>query len=138
MVIPRFVAQALLGDDLTVYGTGTQTRCFCDVSDVVRAVVALLDHPGSVGDAFNVGSSEEVTILEVAERVIAATGSPSRISYMSYADVYGDQYEDMLRRVPDTTKIRNLLGWRSEHDLDSIIKRTIAWAQTVGPETMLR
>jgi UDP-glucose 4-epimerase len=137
MVIPRFVAQALLGQDLTVYGAGTQTRCFCDVSDVVRAILALLDEPRAVGEVFNVGSEEEVSIRELAERVIGATGSSSGLRAIPYEEVYGDQYEDMLRRVPDTSKIRRLVGWTPEHDLHSIIKRTIDYAQRVGPDALL-
>lgn len=138
MVIPRLVSQALLGHDLTVYGDGSQSRCFCDVSDVVTAVVGLLDHRDAVGNVYNIGSEEEVTIRELAERIVTATGSSSEIRYLSYEQVYGDQYEDMLRRVPDTTRIRSLLGWRPRHDLDSIIARAIDWAGTVGPETLVR
>lgn len=137
MVIPRFVAQGLLGQDLTVYGDGSQTRCFCDVADIVRAVLALLDEPRATGEVFNVGATEEVTIDGLAERIVAATGSASGIRHIPYEEVYGDQYEDMLHRVPDTTKVQRLLGWAPEHDLDSIIKRTVTYAQEVGPETLL-
>jgi UDP-glucose 4-epimerase len=137
MVLPRFVAHALLGSDLEIHGNGTQTRCFCDVTDVVRAVIGLIDSREAVGEVFNVGSEEEVSISELAERVIAATGSASATRTIPYDEVYGDQYEDMLRRVPDTTKIRTLLGWGPAHDLDSIIKRTIAYAADAGPSTLL-
>ena len=137
MVLPRFVASALLGCDLEVHGTGTQTRCFCDVADVVRAVIGLLDEPQAIGEVFNVGSEEEVSISELADRVLAATGSDSRTRAVPYGEVYGDQYEDMLRRVPDTTKIRTLLSWAPAYDLDAIIKRTIAYAMEVGPEKLL-
>jgi UDP-glucose 4-epimerase len=137
MVVPRFVAQALLGRDVEIHGNGTQTRCFCDVSDVVRAVIGLLDEPKAVGDVFNVGSEEEVTITELADRVLRATGSNSKRRMIPYGEVYGDQYEDMLRRVPDTTKIRTLLAWSPTHDLDAIIKRTVAYATEVGPEKLL-
>jgi UDP-glucose 4-epimerase len=137
MVIPRFVAWALLGQEIQVYGEGTQTRCFCDVEDVVRAVVLMLDSQPAVGQVFNVGSEEEVSIRELAERIVDATGSASKISLIPYDDVYGDQYEDMLRRSPDTTKIRRALGWAPQHDLNGIIKRTIDYAHEVGPETLL-
>ena len=137
MVIPRFVAWALLGQEIQVYGEGTQTRCFCDVEDVVRAVVLMLDSQAAVGQIYNVGSEEEVSIRELAERIVAATGSSSKISLIAYDDVYGDQYEDMLRRSPDTAKIRRALGWAPAHDLNAIIKRTIDYAHEVGPETLL-
>lgn len=137
MVLTRFVAQALIGREITVYGDGTQTRCFCHVSDVVRAVVQLIEEPGAVGEVFNIGSEEEVTIRELGERVIAATGSEAGLRYIPYEEVFGDQYEDMLRRVPDTTKIHTLLGWSPQHDLDGIIKQQIAYALDVGPETVL-
>ncbi|HVL80686.1 MAG TPA: GDP-mannose 4,6-dehydratase [Actinomycetota bacterium] len=138
MVVPRLVAQALLGRPLTVYGDGSQTRCFCHVSDVVRAVVGLLDRPEAAGEPYNVGSNEEVSILELAHRIAARTGSASSIEFVPYEEVYGDQYEDMLRRAPDTTKLRNLLGWEPSHDLDSIIDATVDWAHTVGPERLLQ
>ena len=137
MVIPRFVAQALRGDDLTVYGTGEQSRCFLDVSDCVRAVVALVDERRAIGEVFNIGSTEEVTIAALASRVIDAIGSSSGVRKVEYADVYGDQYEDMLRRVPDTSKIRSLIGWAPERNLDDVIKRTTQWAEHIGPDALL-
>ena len=137
MVLPRLVAQALLGEDLTIYGDGTQSRCFCDVEDVVRAVVGLLDEGSAVGEVFNVGSEEEVTISELADRILEATGSSSATRYIPYHEVYGDQYEDMLRRAPDTTKIRQAIGWSPRHDLKSIIKRTIEYAHEAGPASLL-
>ena len=137
MVIPRLVAQAILGEEMTIFGDGTQTRCFCDVEDVVRAVVLLLDGPAAVGQVFNVGSEEEVSILELAEKIREQTGSASPMRLIPYMEVYGDQYEDMLKRSPDTTKIRRTLGWTPQHTLDAIIKRTIDYAHEVGPETLL-
>jgi UDP-glucose 4-epimerase len=131
------VSQALLGQELTVYGEGTQTRTFCDVSDVVSAVVGLLDHPQAVGDVFNVGGTEEISILELAERIKAVTGSSSPVGLIPYHDVFGDQYEDTLRRVPDTTKIDQLLGWKPQRDLDGIIKRIVEYAERVGPDALL-
>jgi UDP-glucose 4-epimerase len=137
MVLPRLVSQALLGEDLTIYGDGTQTRCFCDVEDATRALVGLLDSAAAVGEVFNVGSEEEVSIIELAERIVAATGSSSGLSLIPYDQVYGDQYEDMLRRSPDTSKIRRAIGWAPQHDLDAIIKRTIEYAHEAGPRTLL-
>jgi len=137
MVVPRFVANALLGRDLEIHGTGEQTRCFCDVSDVVRGVLALIDEPKAAGEAFNVGSEEEVSIAELADRVIAAAGSSSSRRMVPYDQLYGDQFEDIPRRVPDTAKVRGLTGWAPAHDLDSIIKRTIAYATEVGLERLL-
>jgi len=139
MVIPRLVSQALLGEDLTIHGDGAQTRCFCDVEDVVRAVIGLLDEKAAVGEVFNIGSEEEVSIRELGERVIDITGSTSGLSFVPYKEVYGDQYpaEEMLRRSPDTTKIRKAIGWAPQHDLNSIIKRTAHYAQDVGPEVLL-
>jgi UDP-glucose 4-epimerase len=137
MVVPRLVAQALLGRPLTIYGDGNQTRCFCDVEDVVRAVIGLLDSPTAVGHVYNIGSEEEVSIRELAGRILEATGSSSPIEFIPYERVYGDQYEDMLRRVPDTSKIRRAIGWTPVHDLDAIIKRTIDYAHEVGPGFML-
>jgi UDP-glucose 4-epimerase len=138
MVIPRLVSQSLLGQDLTIYGDGTQTRCFCDVEDVIRAVLLLLDSEEAVGEVYNVGSEEEVSILELADRINAATGSGSAVRLIPYEEVYGDQYEDMLHRSPDTAKIRNAFGWTPNHDLDSIIKRTVSYAHEVGTERLLR
>jgi UDP-glucose 4-epimerase len=86
---------------------------------------------------FNVGSEEEVSIVELAERIVKATGSTSELRFIPYGEVYGDQYEDMLKRSPDTTKIRTALGWSPEHDLDSIIRRTIDYATQIGPEALL-
>lgn len=123
MVIPRFVGQALQGQPLTVYGDGRQSRCFCDVSDTVRAVVGLIQHPEAVGRVFNVGSSEEVTILELAERVKTITGSNSPIQLIPYSEAYAPGFEDMRRRVPDTTRIQQLLAWRPQLTLDDTLHR---------------
>jgi UDP-glucose 4-epimerase len=136
-VLPRLVSQALLGEPLTIYGDGRQTRCFCDVEDVVRGVIMLLDTDAASGEAFNVGSTKEVTIIELAERILEISGSASRISYRPYADVYGDNYEDIPRRVPDTSKLRNLTGWSPAHDLNAIIKRMIDHAHAIGPQNLL-
>lgn len=126
MVLPRLVRQALKGEDLTVYGDGTQTRCFCHVSDVVDAVVRLLDEPAAEGDVFNVGSTEEISIKDLAGRVIDITGSPSGIRLVPYEEAYEEGFEDMKRRVPDIGKIRRLVGWEPRRNLDEIIKSIVA------------
>jgi UDP-glucose 4-epimerase len=136
-VLPRLVSQALLGEPISIYGDGSQTRCFCDVEDVVRAVVTLLDSDAALGEAFNVGSTNEVSITELAERILEISGSASQISYRPYAEVYGDNYEDIPRRVPDTSKLRNMTAWSPAHDLNAIIKRMIAHADAVGPAHLL-
>src|SRR5437763_12439344 len=120
MVVPRLVGQALAGEPLTVYGDGRQMRCFCHVADVVRALSGLLSEPRAAGNVFNVGSTEEVSIAELARRIIARTGSSSEISTIPYEEVYGAGFEDMFRRVPDIAKIQSLTGWspsRSPHEI---------------------
>jgi UDP-glucose 4-epimerase len=125
MVIPTFVRQALSERPITVYGTGTQSRCFTYVGDVVRGLVQLMEDPGAVGQVFNIGSSEEVTIGELAEMVKTQTDSRSDIVLVSYDKAYEEGFEDMPRRVPDTTKIRNLIGWRPTLNLEQILQRVI-------------
>jgi UDP-glucose 4-epimerase len=126
MVIPRFVEQALAGEPLTVYDDGKQTRCFCDVRDVVDALTGLIESEEANGDVFNVGSTEEVTILEVAQRVIETTGSSSEIEFISYEKAYKTGFEDMRRRVPDITKVGERIGWKPTRDLTSIIEEVVA------------
>src|SRR5918999_2361577 len=121
MVVPRLVEQALQNRPLTVYGDGRQSRCFCHVADVVDAVIGLLDEPRAEGDVFNVGSTEEITILELAHRIIAATKSSSEIEFLDYRDVFDPGFEDMRRRVPDISKISNLIGWKPTRSLDQIV-----------------
>ncbi len=121
MVLPRFARQALAGEDLTVYGDGQQRRCFCHVFDAVDALVALLDHPGAVGDVFNVGAPHELSINDLARTVIDRVGSTSRIVHIPYEDAYEEGFEDMERRVPDLTKIQALTGWRPALGLDRIV-----------------
>lgn len=111
MVVPRLMQQALNGDPVTVYGDGRQSRCFCNVSDVIRAVVALVACPEAVGRVVNIGSTEEVTIRELAERTISIAQSRSAIEFIPYEKAYEPGFEDMMRRVPDTTRIRELIGW---------------------------
>jgi UDP-glucose 4-epimerase len=123
MVIPRFIGQALRGEPLTVYGDGSQSRCFCDVGDVVRAIVELAEHPDAPGRVFNIGSREEVTIRQLAERVKTVVDSQSEIIFVPYAEAYATGFEDMQRRVPDTERINQMLGWRSEIPLDDTLVR---------------
>ncbi len=126
MVIPTFVKQALAGRPLTVYGDGKQTRCFGYVGDVIGALMKLMAHDNAVGQVFNIGSSEEVSIREVAERVKELTKSDSEIVFVPYAEAYEEGFEDMPRRVPDTTKVNALVGFKPEIKLDGILQKVIA------------
>jgi UDP-glucose 4-epimerase len=127
MVLPRFIRQALSGEPITIYGDGEQSRCFADVADIIEATVKLASHPGAVGQVFNIGSTEEVTIRELAERVIAATGSQSKIVYVPYQEAYAPGFEDMRRRVPDLEKVRKLIGYEPHYTLDETIQRVILY-----------
>jgi UDP-glucose 4-epimerase len=127
MVIPRFVLQALANEPITVYGDGQQSRCFCNVRDVVAAVIGLLNHPAAIGQVFNVGSREEVTICELAERVRARSGSSSKLVFIPYDEAYAEGFEDMQRRVPDLSKIRNLTGWEPHISLDATLDEIISY-----------
>ena len=125
MVIPRFVRQGLAGQPLTVFGTGQQVRCFCHVHDVVPALARLIASDRANGRAVNLGSTEQVTIEGLAQRVIAATGSGAGIERASYLEAYGSGYEDMQRRVPDCTLAGDLVGFRATRSLDEIIQAVI-------------
>jgi UDP-glucose 4-epimerase len=125
MVIPTFVKQALAGRPITVYGDGKQTRCFGYVGDVVGALTALMEHADAVGQVFNIGSHEEVSILEVAERVKELTKSDSEIIFVPYDEAYEEGFEDMPRRVPDITKISQLVGFNPQVKLDGILQKVI-------------
>lgn len=127
MVVPTFVKQALAGRPITIYGDGSQTRCFTHVGDVVKALMALMDHPRAVGEVFNVGSREEVSIQRLAERVLAQTGSSSEIVHVPYEKAYGEGFEDMPRRVPSVDKIQNLIGYRPSRTLDEILADVIEY-----------
>jgi UDP-glucose 4-epimerase len=127
MVIPTFVRQALAGKPITVYGDGQQTRCFGYVGDVVGALVKLLDRNESIGEVFNIGSDEEVSILELAERIKELTKSQSEIVFVPYDEAYEEGFEDMPRRVPDTTKVRNLVGFKPQVKLDGILQTVIEY-----------
>jgi UDP-glucose 4-epimerase len=125
MVVPRFVERALAGEPIQVFGTGEQMRCFCHVQDTVRAVMGLLECDDAWGSAFNIGHEEEITMLDLAERVKARAGSTSPIELVPYSEAYGEGFEDMDRRQPDTTRIREAIGWQPERTLDQIIDATI-------------
>ena len=127
MVVPRFVRQALRNEPLTVYGDGQQSRCFGDVADVSGAIMGLMNHPGAVGEVFNIGNTQEVTVTELAEMVIALTGSQSTIHYIPYEEAYAPGFEDMRRRVPSIDKIAALIGYKPQYGLDSILRRVIEY-----------
>ena len=125
MVIPRFVNQAVRGEPVTVYGDGSQTRCFCFVGDVIEGMVALMNHPDAYGKVFNLGGTEEISIKDLAEKIIGLAGSDSKVRYVTYEEAYEEGFEDMQRRVPDITRVRNLVGFEPTVDLDEIIRRVI-------------
>jgi len=128
MVVPRLARQAVAGKPLTIYGDGTQSRCFCHVSDVVSALLGLLDEPQAVGGTFNVGSQEEISILGLAERIIERAGTGSSIELIPYDVAYPAGFEDMQRRVPSIDKIGALTGWHPTRTLDDILTETLAEA----------
>lgn len=130
MVIPRFVGQALKNEPITVFGDGLQTRSFTYVEDVVRGVMGLIDEPRAVGEIFNIGGEEEISINALADRIIAVTGSSSPLRHIPYDDAYQEGFEDMQRRVPDITKIKNLLGYTNTHSLDDILSRVAEYERT--------
>ena len=125
MVVPRFVGQALRNEPLTIFGDGTQTRCFCHVSDVVKGLVSLSEHPEAFGRVFNLGGGEEVSIKELAERVIKLAGSQSSLEFLPYDVAYEAGFEDMERRVPDTERARQLVGFEPSTSLDDIVRSVI-------------
>jgi UDP-glucose 4-epimerase len=127
MVIPTFVKQALANRPITVYGDGTQSRCFCYVGDVVGALVKLMDDGNSVGQVFNVGSDQEISILDLARRVKEVTNSQSEIVLVPYDEAYEEGFEDMPRRIPDTSKANQHIGFRPTVDLDGILRSVIAF-----------
>jgi UDP-glucose 4-epimerase len=126
MVLPSFVAQALRGDPITVYGDGSQRRCFTHVADVVRAIVTLVEMPAAYGRVFNIGSDEEISMRALAEQVRDAAGSSSAVTLVPYAEAYARGFEDVARRVPDTTRLRTLTGWRPERGLADIVVDAVA------------
>ena len=129
MVVPRFVKQALENKDITVYGSGKQSRCFLHVKDVVDTLPKVIENPKAYGQVFNIGSQEEITIEGLAEKVIGITGSRSKIVRIPYEKAYEEGFEDMEKRVPDTTKIRNLTGFKPTADLKSIIEEVVRYTK---------
>ena len=125
MVIPTFVRQALSGRPITVYGDGKQSRCFGYVGDIVGALIKLMDHKDAVGNVFNIGSNEEISILQLAQRVKELTQSKSEIVFVPYDEAYEEGFEDMPRRVPDISKIHNLVGFQPQMSLDGILETVI-------------
>jgi UDP-glucose 4-epimerase len=127
MVIPTFVQQALSGQPISVYGSGDQTRCFCHVADVIQGIQDLALNDRAVGEVFNLGGAEEISIHALAERVKELTGSESAIRRVSYDEAYEQGFEDMMRRVPDTSKASRLIGFAPKRSLDDIIRDVIAF-----------
>ena len=127
MVLPRFVNAALKNEPLSVYGSGDQIRCFCHVDDAVRALLLVMDSEKAISQVFNVGNNQQITIMELAKKVIELTGSSSTIEKIAYEKAYPEGFEDMQRRVPDISKIKQVLGWTPEINLDQIIKDITAF-----------
>ena len=130
MVIPRFVANALAGRPLEIYGDGTQTRCFCHVQDTIRALVDLMEARGISGEIFNVGSTERVTINDLARRVVTMTGSSSQFVSVPYNEVYGQGIEDMLHRQPAIEKVNEAIGWEPTRSLEEILGDVVQYARS--------
>ena len=127
MVVPRFVSAALKNEPLSVYGSGDQIRCFCHVTDAVRGLLLVMDSDKAVGEVFNVGNNQQISIMELAKKVIEITSSQSTIEKIAYEKAYPQGFEDMQRRVPDISKIKQVLGWAPEINLDQIIKDIAAF-----------
>jgi UDP-glucose 4-epimerase len=132
MVLPRFVRQALAGEELTVYGDGRQSRCFGHVFDVVRGILLVLDHGQAAGRVFNIGCSKEISILDLAHKVIERTGSSSTVRFVPYDEAYGDGFEELGRRRPDTAALEALAGWKPKHTVDHAIDDVIAYERAEG------
>ena len=131
MVIPRLVERALANTPIEIHGDGTQTRCFCHVHDTVGALVRLMDDRTTTGEIYNVGSEERIRIIDLAQRVIAATGSTSELEFIEYDRVYGQGIEDMLHRIPSLEKVSAAIGWSPERTLDGILADVIDYVKTV-------
>jgi len=127
MVIPKFVKAAMLGHPITIFGTGKQARCFSDVADVVSGLVALMKEPKAVGQIFNIGNTEEITIEDLAMKIKTLTNSNSKIEYIQYEDAYEEGFEDMLRRMPDLTKIHEYIGYIPKYTLEMILERVMKY-----------
>jgi len=131
MVLPTFVKQALSGEAITVFGDGSQSRCFGHVSDVVEALARLSEKEEALGKVFNIGSNEEITILELAKKVKSMTSSESEIVFVPYDEAYEEGFEDMPRRVPDLSRIQSLIGYQPNHDLEQIVQSVIDYQKSL-------
>jgi UDP-glucose 4-epimerase len=129
MVVPRFVRQALQNRPITVYGNGLQSRCFCDVRDVIRAIIGLSQRKEAASTLYNIGGTEEISIVDLAKRIKTLTGSTSEIVLVPYDEAYAPGFEDMYRRLPDTSRIASLLGWQPRHALNDILSSVIAYEE---------
>ena len=125
MVVPRFVRRALAGESLEIYGTGKQSRCFCNVADVVEALVDLIDCPGAIGQVVNIGCQESITIEALADTIISMTGSTSDKRFLSYEQAYGRPFDDMLVRIPDLTRIKSLIGFEPKYSLERTLQQIV-------------
>ncbi len=130
MVIPRFVKQALLGHPITVHGDGQQSRCFAYVGDVLTGITKLMDTPAAVGQIFNLGNNQSITILQLAEKIKKMTDSSSPIEFIPYEEAYEQGFEDMPERTPDLTKIKNLIGYQPQVDIDELLHRIIEYSES--------
>ncbi len=130
MVMPRFIAQALKNEPITVYGTGKQSRCFIHVKDVVKTLIDLVEKPKAVGEVFNIGSQDEISIEQLAKEIIRITKSKSKIEFIPYEKAYEEGFEDMQRRVPDTSKINRLTGFKPTYPLPEITADIVRYLKT--------
>ena len=132
MVIPRFVCQALKGEPITIFGTGKQTRCFLHVNDAVKAIISLMEDPKAVGEVFNLGSQEEISIEDLAKKVIELTRSKSSVVYVAYNQAYEEGFEDMYRRMPDVSKVKSVIGFKPSFNLKGILESVIDFYQNAS------
>jgi UDP-glucose 4-epimerase len=131
MVVPRFVRSALRGETLEIYGSGRQSRCFCNVADVVEALTGLIETPEAIGQVVNVGTTESITIIGLAEKIIEMTDSKSDLRYLSYEEAYGRPFDDMLVRMPDLRKIQSLIGYCPKLSLDDTLQQVIDFERSL-------
>jgi len=136
MVVPNFVRQALGGQEITVYGDGSQSRCFTHVSDAVGALIGIAEHPSALGEVYNIGSANEISMLDLAKKVKDVTGSESEIKLVPYEQAYEEGFEDMMRRVPDITKVNQLIGYKPRHSLDQILASVIDYERSKMPKSL--
>lgn len=135
MVVPRFVRAALRNQPITVYGTGKQTRCFTNVTDVVHVLKLLLEHEQAVGEIFNIGSTEQISIEALAEKIKTMTNSQSEVVYVPYEKAYAEGFEDMLRRMPDVSKLQRYIGFTPQKSLDITLQQVIDWIRSENGES---